>query len=355
MANNKRTYWPVQAVGFAPLGRELRDPSGYLAAKGVQSVGVDTEFVLEQAYQLGQLALYENIEDLPNVEITAEKVIDGYSLLQHLATPGATASSLAGRYNDNRSMTVVSYYNTSLNDAASGNPLTHLLMSGVYLSSISFSFPLEGNGTESVTLVCNDKEWFAAPSGSPWASGNTELSIGGPFDNAEAPLASGGVHRRENLIMTGAAGERCLWPTEIPGINVSGLNETDGDSYTAHIQTINISTNLNRNDLFEQGRKAPYFRYAEFPTEVTCSIETTASESGDFVNAKQNQDNLTDQTIFLYMSAGITIDLGTKNKLSSVNIAGGDTGGGNVTATYNYSTFNDLKVLASGDPAGLTS
>ena len=55
------------------------------------------------------------------------------------------------------------------------------------------------------------------------------------------------------------------------------------------------------------------------------------------------------------MNQGVSLDLGTKNKLQSISTDGGSTDGGNVTLTYNYSNFNVLKVIASGDPAGLTS
>jgi hypothetical protein len=45
-------------------------------------------------------------------------------------------------------------------------------------------------------------------------------------------------------------------------------------------------------------------------------------------------------------ATGYMIDLGTKNKLTSVNYTGGDTGGGNATITYSYQTFNYLKVTS---------
>jgi len=38
------------------------------------------------------------------------------------------------------------------------------------------------------------------------------------------------------------------------------------------------------------------------------------------------------------------INLGAKNKLSSVSYSGGDTGGGNATITYSYSNFNEMTV-----------
>lgn len=361
MATNPRIYYPINAIGFAPIGTPLNVPSGYRAAKGVQSAGITTTFSLEQVYQLGQLELYENIENLPEVEITVEKVIDGYSMIQHLATPRAIASSLAGRFNDNQCMVVLAHYPIT-NEAASGNPLSYMQLSGVFVSAINFSIPVEGNSTESITLTCRDKVWGYAPSGSPWlaATAGTSAPSGrsssGPFTGSESPiLASGGVSRRENVLMGSGAG-LSRWPTDIPGIDLSGYNASGVGGYAAHIQSVNVSTSLGRTDLLELGRRGPYFRYATFPTEVTCSIETTATELGDYVDARQDETNLSDEVIFIAFSQGLTIDLGTKNKLQSVSYDGGSTGGENRTATYNYSNFNSLKVLmASTDPAGLTS
>lgn len=343
MAQNNRMYYAIQALGFAPIGTE-HDATGYLAAKGVQSVGSNTNFNLEQIFQLGQIEIYENIEDIPSVEMTVEKVLDGYALIQHLATPTATSTSLAGRYNENQCMAAISYY-SRIQDNASGLPLSTVVLSGLYVSSIGFTIPLEGSITESVSLVGNDKVWYYDPTGVPWSTGTQ-------FNGSESPITAGnagGIQRRENVVMASS-----FWPTEIPGISESGLNAFGSTSYNAHIQNINISTNLTRTELFELGTKAPYFRYADFPTEVTCSIETTATELGEGIDASSSKDNLSNQRIYVYLSQGIIIDLGNKNKLASVDVAGGDTGGGNVTVTYNYSNFNDLRVIhTASDPAGL--
>lgn len=343
MATNQRIYYPIQAVGFAPLGI-AHDSSGYTGAKGVQSVGHSANFNLEQVYQLGQLDLYENIEDIPDVEITIEKVIDGYALLEHLATPGASASSLAGRYNDQRCSMAIAYYPIT-NESATGLPLQTVVMSGVYVSAINWTIPVEGNITESISLVGNDRAWYGTGVLGPWA-----YDTG--FTGNESPItASGGVQRRENVVMASS-----YWPTEVPGISGDGTNPSINGVYSAHIQNVSIATSLARTELFELGSKAPYFRYANFPTEVTCSIEITATETGDGIDASSTADNLVDQRIFIMLTQGVMLDLGTKNKLQSVNTDGGDTGGGNVTSTYNYSNFNTLKVLMPAtDPAGLTS
>jgi hypothetical protein len=347
MGSAQRIYYPLHAVGFATLGTVLPTgtmvATGYRAAKGVQSLGINTTFNLEQVYQLGQLSLYDNIEQIPDVEITLEKILDGYALLQHLSTPIATASTLAGRYNDNRCQIAVAYYDQTL-DHASGVPLSTVVMSGMYVSSIGFNIPVEGSMRETVSFTGNDKIWNFTPSG-VWTSGTR-------FTGSESPLAPYGILQRDNVIMASS-----LWPKEIPGIDNGGINQTNGASgYSAHIQNVTINANLGRTSLFELGSKAPYFRYANFPVEITTAIELTSNERGDAVNALSTQDNLTNQTIKVVLNDGITIDLGSKNKLSSINKSGGETGGGNVTTTYNYSNFNDLKVLMpSTDPAGLSS
>ena len=41
---------------------------------------------------------------------------------------------------------------------------------------------------------------------------------------------------------------------------------------------------------------------------------------------------------------GLTIDLGTKNRLASVNFTGGGAGGDNATISYSYRTYNTFVV-----------
>ena len=96
MANN-RIFYACQMVGISTMGDDTS--SSIREAHGVQSIGITTNFNLEQAFELGQIQIYENIEGLPDVEVTMEKVIDGYPLLYHLATSGAANSSLTARSN----------------------------------------------------------------------------------------------------------------------------------------------------------------------------------------------------------------------------------------------------------------
>lgn len=349
--SNERVYYAIQALAFASGGWPLATPTGYRAAKGVQSVESNVDFQLEQVYQLGQLEIYENIENIPNVELTVTKALDGYSLIQHLATPTAVANGLAGRFNDQTCDIILNYYDLT-NSFASGTILKTALFKTMYVSQLGFSFPVDGSHTESVTLVGNNKSFFV-PTGNLYATGTI-------FSGEESPvLASGGIQRRENIKMGGSGS---YFPSFIPGMasivdggTTGWYNPIAADgSLAAHIQSVNISTNLGRTELFELGRRGPYFRYANFPTEVTCSIEITTSEYGDNINARDDQDNLQNEWIRIKTDHGIVIDLGKKNKVSSVSTSGGDTGGGNVTTTYNMSNFNYMvTTFTEKDPARL--
>jgi hypothetical protein len=124
---------------------------------------------------------------------------------------------------------------------------------------------------------------------------------------------------------------------------------------------IGVNTDLGRTAINELGRKGPYTRTADFPIAVNTEIEVT-SISGDAISATQygifngptpgcsDLGNLRDNTIRVATCDGMRLYMGTKNKLQSVSLGGGDTGGSNVTVTYSFQNFNELTVMHSGDP-----
>ena len=379
MAN--RIYFANQQVAFRRDGA-----TDYTAAHGVQSVAVTTTFNLEQAFELGQLSIYENIEGVPDIEVTATKVLDGYPLLYHLATQEGAAHghgpTLVGRSNAKCIVALGIWPDTD--NFADGNPNTQMEASGLFASSVSYSFPLEDNFTEDITLVGNDKGWNTIDAATaigcstpPW----TMKTAAGEFDGSDVPKASGvnaigggvtadqfgGVNRRENLAFNSAdavdAGgvDYTLLPTQIPGVSASGWLSPKVAGNEAHVQSISVSTDLGREELFELGTRQPYARVVTFPVEVTCDIEVL-SLSGDMINAFADGcqtstdpctgivDNLVAEKIRIATCEGTRIYLGTQNKLASVNYGGGDAGGGNVTVTYSYSTFNDFTVIHPQDP-----
>jgi len=372
MAANNRIHYAIQQVGFK---KDSSPGDSYTAAHGVQSASVGTNFNVRQVFELGQLSIYDHIEEIPDIEITLNKVLDAYPLLFHLATMDSTTSdpTLSGRSNT-RTFVALSIFSDTLS-YATGTADSIVQNSGMYVSSVGYNFPLEDNFNEDLTLVGNDKIWLADPKiVNPAASGiAASLSFDGAFDGDDSPQTTEGVNRRQHLDFsyTSANGldvngmvkdpDATILPPEVFGISDSGTNELQNNVYAAHISNITVSADFGRESIFELGQKAPYHRNVAFPVEVTCEIEVT-STSGDMVSATEagiytvgsttceDLGNLKDRTIRIATCEGTRIYLGTKNKLSSVNYGGGDAGGGNVAVSYTFTTFNDLTILHSGDP-----
>jgi hypothetical protein len=357
MANN-RVYYAIQQVNMGSTA------AGSTVARGVQSVGITTNFNLEQVFELGQQAIYQNVENVPDVEVTLNKVLDGYPLLYVLATETGTGvgthvaetPTLAGRSNARTDLYLSIYKDTAT--SATGTPLRTVACSGMYVSSVSYTFPVEGNFTEDVTLVGNNKVWGAA-------------AVTGAFTgNNDNPEALTGVGRRQYLDMA-----NCVFPNQIPGI-VGGANTLigGGSGHAVHFQNISVSTDFGREPMYEIGSMAPYHRYVQFPVEVTSEFEVMAGQSGDGIQASESgyytaadildvgspsvatgsdtgctpRFNLRSDTIFLQTCEGTKIWIGDNNKLTSVNYTGGEAGGDNVSITYSFQTFNDFTVAHSG-------
>ena len=317
---NNRIYYACQTV-------ELNGPSGtdntpenaaWDAIQGLQSVGINTNFNLEPIYQLGQLSLYDNYEEIPEVEISLNKVLDGYATIYSMAMGTGSLNSLA---NHRCGARLTLYPDTST--SATGNALTSVEMLPAYLSSVTYNFPTEGNFTEEVTLVSNDKKWVSVGSPSNRAPANTEPT-------GDAPTGFG-IMRRGQLSLAGS-----LLPSGSGGI-------PDGMKY----QSISISMNLGRESIYNLGQRTPFLRYVNFPVEITSEFEVIAN-TGDMLGVDQGSNAcalskaLVNKPIKIATCDGMVIDLGTKNKVTSVNYQGGDTGGGNATITYSFQTFNDF-------------
>jgi hypothetical protein len=181
-------------------------------------------------------------------------------------------------------------------------------------------------------------------------------------------LAPAGVSRRENVKFASGAGDilydLTLLPTDIAGVKGDGqVTQNADNTFAAVVQNISVRADLARDEVYQLGRRTAYCRTLRFPLEVTTEIEVL-STSGDMVSATEEgilntitgfshcgtATNLRDQRINISTCEGTRISTGNKNKLASVNYRGGDAGGGNVTTTYTYTTYNKLTVLHSGDP-----
>jgi hypothetical protein len=368
MSTNKRIFYACQGVTIANVGTYSGDYGTGNMVHGVQAIGTTTTFNPEQAFELGQVEIYENVEGTPDVEVTMSKVIDGYPLIYHMASTGvvggsASNSGLVNRSNQQCDLTLGIFPEENLNIAgASATAEVEVYLSGLFISSLGYTFPVDGFCEESVTLVGNNKQWIT--------TGGKRISVAmaNDFDGLDAPLAvgvlgaaSGGIQRREDVIL-----ESCIFPASIKGVAGTGIgNAKSGTLNLIHVQNVSINTDFSREDILELGKKTPYYRPAGFPIEVTCEIEAITT-SGDFVFAYEegdpalygttaSGDNTGEENIYIQLRGGHAWDLGSRNRLTSVTYGGGDATGGNVSTTYSYTNFNDLDVQWSGDYIGFNS
>ena len=354
MADNKRLYYASYGAGIAK--NSASTSTGWIPVSGLQSVGINTTFNLDQVFQLGQLDIFDLPENQPQIECTMEQLLCGATLLPILATQGATTGSLVGRFSNETCNIAVGFYSDTTEIVGTGTgfaaaPSGTCIMSGMYVSSISINIPVEGNMTTSTTFVGNNKIWVygSGAGGAGPATGYYPTSFGANIDQT-------GVRRRYNFNPTGS-----ILPRSVAGVRpiaangtlpASGQSATGEDGgYLPRIQSIQISTDFGRPEIFQLGKRAPYCRYIDFPVEITTAIEII-DRGGDKVAALDTQANVSNEPIIIALDDNTLFDLGLKNKLTSISNTGGDTGKGNRTTTYNYVNYNSLYVR---DPKDLSA
>jgi hypothetical protein len=337
MAVNNRIFYACHAVQInGPSGTDAVKNADWDTVQGLQSVGINTNFNLEPIYQLGQLELYDNYEEVPEVEITLNKVLDS-SMPIYAMTMGT--GSLVQLANNRCGVRLLIYPDTTT--LATGEVVARVECAPAYLSQITYTFPTEGNCTEEVTLVSNDKVWFSGADELTAYSGAPE----NPTPGGKGILRRQHFSRADTQLPTGTTGD----------LNV--LSVSGGMPSNMRLSNITVSFNLGREEIRELGRRTPYYRYVNFPLEITTEIQAVATTgdmvgvSGNINNPCENPKALSNKKILIATCDGMKLDLGSKNKLTSVQYAGGDTGGGNATVTYTYQTYNDFTFTA---PSGYT-
>lgn len=286
---------------------------------GAQSVSVNTNYNLEQIFQLGRLAIYDNIATDPEVEVTLNKVLDGHSLIWTLATGGGAIIDSA---NDRSNLVLGVGSDTA--DAIAANT-TAITMTGCFVNSLNYTFPVDGNFTEEVTFVGSNK------------------SVGGAALAPAETAPNTRVRRRQHFMQHD--GTNTILPVEIR---------------TKRLSQATISTSFNREKMFALGEFSPFHRYVNFPIEVTVSFDViqdgnvgTTLAGTDFDEVHTSCDGLDNAKstikIGICDEGGATpvyqFNLGSGCSVQSVSYSGGDTGGGNVTETWTYITYNDLDIF----------
>lgn len=332
MANN-RIFYACQALAIAKSGYATGDPE-FVVMPGVQSVGISTNFSLDPVFEYGQLEPYSVEEDLATVEVTIEKVIDGEKLLYLQAVGNAGSTSVASAANSKCDVYLGIFPDTTVaTDGASQDEVVYC--SGMQVSSVGYNYSVDGNATESLTVIGNNKFWSNSTYGyigtTPDVLFGTDGGTTNQMSGTDTPRS--GIVRRAQFDYANST-----LPDEVTA-QVHNFGGSNG------LQSVSVNVDFGRSDQLELGRFGPYNQTAEFPIEVTSEFEVTATK-GDLISISgvDRQASNPNRTILIKDTAGTILDLGTKNKLSSVSQNGGDTGGGNMTITYSYTNYNKLVV-----------
>ena len=317
---NKRIFYASQAVGIDNVqngGATAFDTT----IQGAQSVGINTNFNLEQVFQLGRLDIYDNFPADPDVEVTINKALDGHPLIWNLATSDSSRSIVESA---NTQCDIILHVDDETAQFINGAPTVAVKMTGCYISSLNYTFPVDGNFTEEIVFVGSDK-----------TTGTTVgFQLTAPTEDPDAR-----VLRRQNFKVS----QDTVLPAAISG---------------QCITNVSISASLGREKMFCLGQYAPFHRYVNFPLEITVTFDINQDGNGpsligpDFAQntiTECEAANIDKEPIFLSLcdDDGDTVyefDLGSGCSLQSVSYSGGDTGGGNVTESYTYITYNTLTI-----------
>ena len=350
---NKRVYYACRSFAVVNVDKDgVEDAEGYFIPHGIQSVGITTNFNIEKIFQLGQLATYDQIPNNPQVELAVNKVIDGTRplLLTLMADSHATTSGSLVTMQDNRVNVKMGIY-PDVDVLTSGtDPVSTLACTGMYLNNITFTFPTEGNFTEEGTLVGDNKTWVDGGGTTTVydaeGTGHSITSAGVGFSaetNARSTARRYKLNRDLSIFPTGAGGMRAVDGSGLPPLT-----------------SINVTCDFGREAVYSLGSYDPYMRYIKFPVDVTTEIETIATD-GDHIDMGPSQFSCVENSGTFLKNFPIklaicgsgsgdvfAIDLGNHNKIQSINYAGGDTGGGNMTMTYSFQNSSQLDINASG-------
>ena len=364
-----RTFFASQAVGLM-VGGALGSGNAFNATgyhpsnmantnivharlNGVQSVGLSTSIDFTQIFELGYLQIFENVEGIPTCEVTIERNIpsNGYTMYQLAGlNPGTTeyrerfTNDLLA-FGSDEPMAVRLAVNSNANQIGRGGsqaPYCQYIHITGYTSSYSVNATVDGPVSESMTLLGTSVE--IVPSG----SSNTNL------------LPSGGDAGANTY-----RGRDCHFRTAMVSGGPPSYSTKD------RVQSFSLSVDIGREDLQELGRKQPYLRYSNFPTEVTCDVEYNLDLSKEVdtdlfpthsltsmfngFTATDNCDLNPASGYVVMLSGARLIDCYPSEqygpnlicatsgaKLTSESYSGGDTGGGPVTVSKSYQAFNNM-------------
>jgi len=265
---------------------------------GAQSVGVTTTFDLEPVFQLGQVKPVDIMNLAPSVEFTVTRALTDTSGTiwngDFISNVGPSNKTVCLTIGDDTSPLLSS-------------PGASVACTGAGISGATYNFPVDGIFTEEITFFADNKQLSGACAGvveDVLSKAKTRQHYGGG-----APA-----------LVTGAG----------------------------NLTNISISTSVSREQILKLGQFKGVHTYANLPAEVTVEFEVSATSTDGVAWAQVG--SCASPTGGVFDKQTITLNICGKTftmadcKLSNVTYGGGDTGGGNATITFTYTTYNNLTV-----------
>ena len=342
MATNNRIFYACQAVYVDDV---------YL--HNVQAVGLDYGADVKALGDTGRTQQQINLYSKPEITITIQKEIDSaadpfYSPALHNSYEAAYILKPGNIGTCGWDTTPIKEYDIEITyggDDLSG-AVDYITLKYCLLTEISYSIDVAGRMTEDLTFVT--KNLIESGSASPPYLGESGVLLRGADLDTRSKDGDGELLFR--------------LPTEVKNIVDIPEVDLDGDtiSVARAVQSISASVSLDYGELTDVGKwrgsdetddpsEQNKWRYVTTPITVNCEIGATVRKSVQRDILMKDTNFMTtfptsDREIRIVVGKGETrfvIDLGSKNHLTSIGFSGGDTGGGNVEASFSYSNTNN--------------
>ncbi len=340
--------------------------------QGVQSVGVNMSTDFRQIGDTGKARpFYGAIEGRPNIEVTIERhIYQGSSTFLEFAedTEGddgnlIVSGNIGLKGSEGKQFDLVllvgdlddpddePHWPPRKGSNVQRNPKRELQIRAALITSISWKLEVNGRLTESITLTSKVATWQA-----PQAHGSPS-----EWNNISEPKGESGSSIRWNHF----AALDSVFPTISDPLTGTIEGDVGKPGNKGGLQSFNISLELDRRELPDIGKwagaKGPE-EYLEInkwslinlPIVVTTELEFIVKDwtgyeaiikDSNFTPGNLSNPN---QVINLKMKYGssktLMFNLGDKNWLTNVSRSGGDTGGGNVTASLSFENHNELEI-----------
>lgn len=349
MPNNNRIFYACQAVYV---------DGTYL--QNVQAVGIDYSADSIGISDTGRSQQQKSLYSKPEITISIQREVNtaavpfyaptsvtsyenAYILKNgNLGTSGWDSSSLLKEY-----AIEVAYGSDDLSGNIESTTLKHCL-----LTEVSYEISVDGRMTENLSFVTRN----LIKSGS-----------------AAAPIATpltGTIFKRQHLDVEN---EEFILPSEVKSVVDVANNDDPSIDVARAVQSISINATFDYGEMTDIGKwrgsnqtslPTEQNKWKHITTPISVGCEITAIVRKSIVqNILIKDTNFAgtfsdpDREIKIVMgqeSSKFVIDLGKKNYLTGISFSGGDTGGGNVEATFSYANTNNDFVPYKGIPVVLT-